>query len=122
MWYFLFMQIVNKKDPISSSELAKMSEKMFGNLVKAVVDIKKEIMAIDAEMHSDEEVVLLENGSNQDDLWGINLYPEFCGSDDFIEFDSMINLRPSQQNRSRDVEDEDIRKRIIVIVKKLTKK
>jgi len=98
-----------------------MSAKMFGNLVKAVVDVKKEIMAVDAELHADEEALLLENGSEQKNLWGINIYPEMEGSD-FVEFDSMINLRPSQNNRSRGVEDIEIQKSILKIVNKLIKK
>ena len=114
------MKLVNEK--ISVSELQKMSEKMFGNLVKAVVDIKKEIMAVDADLHADQEAFLLENGSKQDDLWGINFYPEFFGSGDFIEFDSMINLRPSQNNRSRGVESPEIRQKIIKITSKLVVK
>ncbi|MCX6810480.1 MAG: DUF5674 family protein [Candidatus Berkelbacteria bacterium] len=103
-------------DKISISELKKMADKMFGNLVKAVVDIEKKFLIVDAEMHADEEKFLLENGSDQENLWGINLYPEKFGSDDFVEFDSMINLRPSQQNRSRGVEDKKIREKIIEIV------
>jgi len=110
------MKIVSEK--ISLSELDEMSAKMFGNLVKAVVDTEKGIMAIDAELHADEEALLLENGSEQKNLWGINLYPEMTG-DDFIEFDSMINLRPSQNNRSRGVEDEKIQEKIRQIVNKL---
>lgn len=102
-------------DKISINELKEMSEKMFGNLVKAVVDIEKKIMVVDAEMHADEEKYLLENGSRQNDLWGINLYPELTG-DDFVEFDSMINLRPSQNNRTRGVDDPEIQKKIIKIV------
>ena len=91
---------------------------MFGNLVKAVIDVEKGIIAVDAELHADEEALLLENGSEQKNLWGINLYPELSG-EDFIEFDSMINLRPSQGNRSRGVEDLEIQKKIIEIVNKL---
>ncbi|MBU2025276.1 hypothetical protein KJ912_00875 [Patescibacteria group bacterium] len=91
---------------------------MFGNLVKAVVDIKKGIMVIDAELHADEETLLIKKGSRQEDLWGINLYPELKG-DDFIEFDSMINIRPAQNNRSRSVDDPDIQKRIKKIVNNL---
>ncbi|MDD5659872.1 MAG: DUF5674 family protein, partial [Actinomycetota bacterium] len=53
-----------------------MANEMFGNLVKAVVDVEKESMAIDGELHADEEVLLLENGSDQNDLWGINIYPD----------------------------------------------
>ena len=73
-------------------------------MVKAVVDLEKGIMAIGGEMHADEEALLLENGSKQVDLWGINLYPDRSG-DDFIEYDSLINIRPSQGNRSMNVEN-----------------
>ena len=111
------MKTINVDEQISISELKKMSQKM-GDLVKAVVDIEKGIMAVDAELHSDEEAVLLEDGSNQGNLWGINLYPELPG-DDFIEFDSMINLRPSQNNRSRNVENPKIREEISNIVNSL---
>lgn len=98
-----------------------MSLKMFGKLVKGVVDIEKEIMVVDASMHADEEKLLLENGSKQEDLWGINLYPEL-DEKDWIEFDSMINLRPGQANYSRSVEDEEIKKRITEIVHNLIKR
>lgn len=108
-------------DKISIQELSEMAKKMFGNLVKAVVDIEKKIMAVDAELHADEEALLLENGSEQKNLWGINFYPELTG-EDFIEFDSMINLRPSQNNRTRGVEDLEIQKKIIGIVNKLVVK
>lgn len=88
---------------------------MFGNMVKAVVDIEKKIVAIDAEMHADLEQLLLESNSEQKNLWGINFYPEMTG-EDFVEFDSMINVRPSQKNRSRGVDDPEIRKKIIEVV------
>lgn len=105
-------------DTITIAELKQMSDKMFGNLVKAVVDIEKGIMAVDAGLHADEETLLLENGSKQKNLWGINIYPEMAG-DDFVEFDSMINIRPSEGNRSRGVDNADIQKRIMQIVSKL---
>ena len=73
----------------------------FGDLVKAVVDIARGVMVLDAEMHADEEALLLEEGSRQADLWGIDLYPDPFGTPDFIEFDPMIDLRPRQGNRSR---------------------
>ena len=92
----------------------------FGNLVKAVVDIERELIAVDAELHSDLEALLLEDGSKQKGLWGINLYPEIQG-EDFVEFDSMINMRPSQGNRSRGVEDKELRKKIIGIIAKRIK-
>lgn len=92
-----------------------MAGELFGDMVKAVVDIDRELIAVDAELHSDLEALLLQDGSKQKNLWGINLYPEMQG-DEFVEFDSMINMRPSQDNRSRGVEDENIRKQILKIV------
>lgn len=111
------MKMVHKQ--ISIEELKRMSEGMLGNLVKAVVDIEKGIMIVDAELHADEEYVLLEKGSKQEHLWGINIYPACLNKEDFIEFDSMINLRPSWGNKSRRVEDPAIQKKIIDIVDKL---
>ena len=111
------MQIVTEK--IKLDELKKMSENMYNQLVKGVVDIEKGIMVVDADLHADEENMLLENGSNQGDLWGINIYPEKFGTEDFIEFDSMINIRPSWGNCTRGVENPDIQKNIINIVNKL---
>lgn len=112
------MKIVNS---IFLSELKEMADKGFGSLVKAVVDLDKEIMAVDAELHSDEEALLLENGSRQKDLWGINLYPGISG-DGFIEFDSMINLRPSQGNMSRGVDNPEAREKIAKVVNKIIKR
>lgn len=109
------------KDKITIKELKQMSEKMFGGLVKAVVDVNQGIMAVDAPMHADQEAFLIEKGSRQTDLWGINLYPEKNGKD-FIEFDSMINIRPSLGNRTRGVDDVKIREKIIKIVDKLVEK
>ena len=106
---------------LMSGELKQMAVATFGNLIKVVVDVDKEILALDAELHSDLEALLLGNGSNQKNLWGINLYPEIYG-DDFIEFDSMINMRPSQGNRSRGIENEEMRKKIISIVAKRIKR
>ncbi len=108
-------------DTISIDELKKMSENMFEGIVKAVVDIEKGIMMVDAPMHADEEAVLLEQGSSQANLWGINLHPTLEG-DAFIEFDSMINLRPSWGNRSRGVDDPHIQAQIRQIVQKLVQK
>jgi len=100
---------------ISIKELKEMSSKMFGNLVKAVVDVQKKILVVDSELHSDEEAYLLQLGSRQENLWGINIYPDL-DKEERIEFDSMINLRPSQGNNSRGVEDEEIQKKIVDIV------
>lgn len=113
------MQIVEKK--ISHEDLKKMSQKMYGKLVKAVVDIEKEIMIVDAGMHCDQESLLLESGSLQKNLWGITIHPEETG-EDWIAFDSMVNLRPSFGNSSPGVDDPHIQKKIIDIVSRLVEK
>jgi len=102
------------------AELRSLAEGRFGDLVKAVVDVRRGVMAVDADLHSDEEALLLENGSAQADLWGINLYPELPAAD-WIEFDSMINIRPSQGNRSRGVDDLSIQARIVEIINSLVR-
>lgn len=108
------------EEEIKKVDLANADNLLNGEMVKAVVDIEKEIVGIDAEMHADIEQMLLEKGSNQDALWGINLWFNDSG-DDFIEFDSMINIRPRQGNRSRDVEDAAVREKIKAIVAKWIK-
>lgn len=115
------MKTITVENKITIKELKQMSKKMFGDLVKAVVDIEKEIMVVDAPMHADQEACLLDKNSDQNSLWGINLYPD-KKENDFVEFDSMINIRPSQENRSRGVDDKIVRKRIIEIVNELVKK
>lgn len=112
------MEIKIIKDKISKEELLQIAKEQFGDLVKAVVDMEQGIMAIGGELHADEEAALLEQGSRQKDLWGINLYPD-KPEEEWIEFDSMINLRPSQGNRSRGVEDYETREKIKQIIKKL---
>jgi hypothetical protein len=105
---------------MTMAELRSLAEGRFGDLVKAVVDVRRNVMAIDADLHSDEEALLLENGSAQADLWGINLYPDLPSAD-WIEFDSMINIRPSQGNRSRGVDDLDMQSRIVEVVNSLVR-
>ena len=109
------MKIV--RETLLLDELKQMAANTFGNLVKAVIDVDKELIAVDAELNSDLEALLLADGSKQKSLWGINLYPEIQG-DDFVEFDSMINMRPSQGNRSRGIENKEMQKRIVSIVAK----
>lgn len=104
--------------PIKHSELNDMLPGYFGDMIKAVVDVKKGTLGLDAELHADIEKEMLSQGSMQADLWGINLYPEMDG-DDFIEFDALINIRPFQGNRSRDVLDPIVRKQIVNIINSL---
>ena len=112
------MTTVLVTEPTSLSELRRTGEELYGDMVKAVVDVQKQVMAVGGELHSDEEAFLIETNSRQENLWGINIYTE-RELDEMIEFDSMINIRPRQKNRSRYVEDDQIRKEIIRIVQKL---
>lgn len=107
------MKILEEK--LSKTDLSESGMVFEGPMVKAVVDVKKGLLAVDADLHADLEGLLIDDGSNQEDLWGINLWFEDEG-DDFIEFDSMINVRPRQGNRSRDVEDEQTREKIVQVV------
>lgn len=101
-------------------ELEEISKKRFGDMVKAVVDIERAIMALGGELHADEEAILLDDGSQQQHLWGINIY-HALPRDQWIEFDSMINIRPTQGNRSKGIDDDQIRKKIVEIVNRFIK-
>lgn len=107
------MQIIDKK--INREKLQNIANNTFGNMVKCVVDIEKNILAADSELHADLEAYLIEKGSNRKDLWGINLYPKEK-KENFIEFNSLINVRPSQNNKGIEIEDKNIIKKIIAIV------
>ena len=104
--------------PLAVDELRGIAAEQFGDFVKAVVDVGQGVMAIGGELHADEEAVLLQEGARQADLWGINLYPD-RSPEERVEFDSMINVRPSQGNRSRGVEDPAVQERIRVVVARL---
>ena len=109
----LIMQILQQA--ISIAELKELAQNTFGDMIKCVADVKRGLLAIDADLHADLERLLLEDGSAQEDLWGFNLWVEEKG-DDFIEFDSLINIRSWQGNPSRDVENPEIRESIKAIV------
>lgn len=109
------MLILTEK--ISRARLKELAANTFVDMIKCVADVNRGLLAVDAELHADLESMLLENGSEQEYLWGFNLYPEETG-EDFIEFDSLINIRSWQGNRSRDVEDEKVRKQIKELVSK----
>ncbi len=109
------MQILQQ--PISRETLRTLAQNTFGDMIKCVADVKRGLLAVDADLHADLERLLLEDGSAQESLWGFNLWVEEEG-EDFIEFDSLINIRSWQGNPSRDVEDPEIRETIKAIVQK----
>ena len=109
----LAMQIL--QTAITRAELAALAENTFGDMIKCVADVKQGLLAIDAELHADLERLLLENGSAGEDLWGFNLYPDEEG-EDFIEYDSLINIRSWQGNPSRVISNPEIKEAIEKIV------
>ena len=109
------MQILER--PVSREELKAIAQNTFGDMVKCVADIRRGMLAIDADLHADLEALLLQNGSSQEDLWGFNLWVEEEG-EDFIEFDSLINIRSWQNNPSRDILNPDVRNSIKSIIAK----
>jgi Protein of unknown function (DUF5674) len=115
------MEIRIVREPLSVSELAELAAAQFGDFVKAVVDVERNIMAIGGELHADEESALLQDGSRQPDLWGVNLYPAMPEAE-WIEFDSMFNVKPGQKNRTRGVDDPERRRRIVEIVARLVRR
>jgi hypothetical protein len=115
------MRRVSETHPVSIDELRQLAKARFGDMVKAVVDLKRRVVLLDADMHADQEAELPAEGLAQEDLWGINLYPDLS-DDDWLEFDSMINLRPSCGNRSRGVDDPATRDRIVTLVQQLVRR
>ena len=110
------MEIISKK--ISRDELNKMDSGYFEDKIKAVVDIEKQIIGVDAELHADIEGALIEEGSELRNLWGINFLADEDEIEEFVKFDSLINIHPKQNNRSRYVEDEKIRNKVLEVVEK----
>ncbi len=107
------------KDTITLEELRALAREQYGDVIKAVVDIAHGIMGVGGELHVDIQSLLIEKeDARGDTTWGINLYLEKT-KNEFIEFDSMINLKPIQGNRTRGVGNPDVRDKIKEIVNKL---
>jgi hypothetical protein len=102
-------------ETISLSEIRGLAQARFGDMIKGVVDLERGILVLDADLHADQEASLLAEGADQANLWGINLYPDLAG-EDWLEFDSLINLRPSIGNRSRGVDDPTTRAAIAALI------
>lgn len=100
--------IVIIKERVDPAELARLVRLYFEDMVKYVVDVRRGVLALGGELHADAEQVLLEDGSQQPDLWGANYYPG-AGPDGCIEYTALINIRPSQGNRSMEITSSDVR-------------
>jgi len=115
------MRRVSEQDPVAIDEVRRLAAGRFGDMVKGVVDLERRVMLLDADLHADQEAALLAEGSAQRDLWGINLYPDVDGPD-WLEFDAMINLRPSFGNRSHGVDDGGTQDAIRTLVESLVRR
>jgi uncharacterized protein DUF5674 len=115
------MRRVAAPETISLDDVRALAQARFGDMIKGVVDLERGILLLDADLHADQEASLLAEGSKQSNLWGINLYPDVVG-EDWLEFDSMINLRPSFGNRSRGVDDAAIRSSIAALIARLVRR
>src|SRR3989338_1066280 len=100
--------------PLPLSELKTIAGEVFGDMVKGVADLDKKIIVVGGELHADEEALFLDHGSKREHLWGFNIYVD-KPRDSWLEFDSMINIRPSQGNRSRTIESKEIQEKIVTI-------
>lgn len=103
--------VVLEGSRIDAEQLASLLERFFEDMVKYVVDVERGVAAVGGELHADAEAILLGAGSRQHDLWGANYYPGL-GPEACIEYTSLINIRPSQDNRSMEIEDDAIREQV----------
>lgn len=107
------------KDRITLDELRALAHEQYGDIIKAVVDVEQGIIGVGGELHVDIQSLLIERENSEgQNTWGINLYLEKTG-EDFVEFDSMINLKPALGNKTRGVENIEIQNKIREIVNKL---
>lgn len=110
------IRIIDKA--ITVDELRQMAQESFGDFIKGVCDLEKEVLALGGELHSDCYEALIENGSQAKDIWGFNIFPDLP-REKRIDFVSLINIRPSQNNRSMEIQNEEIKEKIIQIIEKI---
>ena len=113
------MNIKIVEDNISVDELMELSKETYYPMIKGVVDIKNEVIAFGGEYHMDANNVLLEQGYSQNNIWGFNVY--LNKNDDresWIEYMSLINIRPLQNNLDMEIQDQTIKDSIKNIVNK----
>ena len=109
----MIIKVFKKK--ISDAELRDVAQKTFGHMVKGVVDTQQKIIALGGELHADAEEILLAQGSRQEDLWGLNIYPD-KSLQDRLEYTSLINIRPRQGNHGREIQNVSLRQEIKKII------
>ncbi len=111
-------EIIITSAKVAPSQLKTQCERFFTDMVKLVIDVEKEVVAIGGELHADAESLLLEGGSNQKDLWGANFYP-WNPPEERISFTALINIRPHQDNPSLEILDPIIKATVKAIIENL---
>lgn len=111
------MNIKIVEDSITKEEMAEIAQEFYVNIIKGVIDVEREIIALGGEYHMDANMVLIEHGSQQDNIWGFNIYLNRDG-DDWLEYASLINIRPAAGNRSMFIEDKELCDKIKKIISK----
>ena len=109
------IEIITK--PITKAEAREIAKEIYGDMVKGVVDVEREILALGGEYHMDANAVLLDSGSRQEDIWGFNIHTE-KPREEWLACTSLINIRPAQGNRQMKIEDETLCARIADIISK----
>jgi len=105
------MAVVKIEERVTKEDLKRAREE-YGDFIKVVVDINKRVMVIGGEWHADAEKMLLDSGSQQENIWG--------GSVDLttrmIDVIALINIRPRQGNDSQEILDLKVKEKFIQIV------
>ena len=112
------MNIKIVTEPITRAEAKEIAKEFYVEMLKGVVDVEKGIIALGGEYHMDANTILVENGSEQKNLWGFNFYPDKTG-DEQIEYKALVNIRPVHGNSVMEIQDENLRTAMRVIIRKL---
>ena len=110
--------IVLTSEALDPAEARRLVHAFFSDMVKVVVDVRRERAAVGGELHADAEQLLLEEGSEQADLWGANYYPG-RGLEACVEFTAMINIRPAQDNAGMEIRDPEVRRLVWDVVSRV---
>ena len=109
------MNIVIVEDKITVPELKEVSKEFYNPIIKGVVDIEREIVAFGGEWHIDANMKLIEDGSKQKNIWGFNIDLD-KSKGDWLEYNSLINIRPLAGNRQLDIQDQNLKERMKSII------
>ena len=104
------------EEPLSTAEIKRLADEEFGDMVKFVIDLDRRVICVGGGFHSDEEEILLDKGSKQQNLWGANYYPDRPLGNKLV-FTSQINIRPRDGNTKQDIQSADLREKVSELAK-----